>query len=129
MLRYNIVSSEKLGIFEGQKYLCLETYKNNGQAVKTPVWFVISGGIIYVATTASSGKVKRLNRNKSVRITPSNFKGKPKGEWINGQAFFGNDSELNLTKSLRNKKYGLLSKMIGRFVSRKEKIVSIGIKI
>jgi PPOX class probable F420-dependent enzyme len=123
------MSSEKLSNFEGEKYLCLETYKKNGHGVKTPVWFVMSDGIIYVATAGSSGKVKRLNLNKSVRIAPSNFKGVPKGEWIQGQAFFGNESELNLTKSLRNKKYGLISKIIGKFVSRKGTIVSIGIKI
>ncbi len=129
MLRRHFMSSEKLDLFEGQKYLCLETYKKNGQGVKTPVWFVISAGIIYIATTESSGKVKRLYHNKSVKISPSNFKGEPKGEWIEGHAFFGNESELNLTKSLRNRKYGLLGKMIGRFASRKGKIVSIGIKI
>jgi uncharacterized protein len=123
------VPSEKLAMFERQKYLCLETYKKNGQGVKTPVWFVISDGIIYVATAASSGKVKRLNHNKSVRISPSNFKGDPQGGWLEGQAFFGNESELNLTMSLRNEKYGLLSKIVGMFVSRKGKIVSVGIKI
>lgn len=123
------MSSEKLAIFEKQKYLCLETYKKTGKTVKTPVWFVISDGIIYVATTESSGKVKRLKNNKSVRITPSNYKGDPKSNWIEGQAFFGDETELNLTMSLRNKKYGLLAKIIGMFVSQNGKIVSIGIKI
>jgi uncharacterized protein len=119
----------KLVMFEGQKYLCLETYKKNGYGVKTPVWFVISDGVIYIATAQSSGKVKRLGHNKSVKIAPSNYKGGPKGDWVDGKAFFGNESELNLTMSLRNKKYGLLSKIIGKFVSRRGKIVSIGIKI
>ena len=123
------MSSEKLTAFEGQKYLCLETYKKTGHAVKTPVWFVISDGIIYIATTESSGKIKRLKNNKSVRIAPSSYNGKPTGVWMEGQAFFGNETELNLTMSLRNKKYGLLSKIIGMFVSKKGKIVSIGIKI
>ena len=123
------MSIEKLAMFEGQKYLCLETYKKNGQGVKTPVWFVISDGIIYVATAESSGKIKRLAHDKSVKIAPSNYKGGPKGKWVDGQAFFGNESELNLTMSLRNKKYGLVSKIIGMFVSRRGKIVSIGIKI
>jgi uncharacterized protein len=123
------MSSEKLTVFERQKYLCLETYKKNGQAVKTPVWFVISDEVIYVATAESSGKVKRLKNNKSVRIVPSSYNGEPKGSWIEGHAFFGNDAELNVTMSLRNKKYGLLSKIIGTFVSKKGKIVSIGIKI
>ena len=116
-------------MFEGQKYLCLETYKKNGQGVKTPVWFVIHGGVIYVATAESSGKIKRLTNDKSVKIAPSNYKGDPKDNWVDGQAFFGNESELNLTMSLRNKKYGLVSKIIGMFVSRRGKIVSIGIKI
>ena len=123
------MSSEKLAMFEGQKYLCIETYKKNGQGVRTPVWFVISDGIIYVVTAESSGKIKRLMHNKTVRIAPSNFKGEPKGQWVEGQAFFGNEPELNLTMSLRNKKYGLMAKMIGMFVSRKGKIASIGIKI
>jgi PPOX class probable F420-dependent enzyme len=123
------MSSEKLAVFEEQKYLCLETYKKTGQAVKTPVWFVISDGIIYIATAESSGKVKRLKNNKSVRIVPSNYKGEPKSNWIEGQAFFGNETELNSTMSLRNKKYGILAKIISMFVSKKGKIASIGIKI
>ena len=123
------MSFEKLDVFKGQKYLCLETFRKNGQGVKTPVWFVIFNGIIYVATDTSSGKVKRIQNNKSVKIAPSNFKGKPKGDWIEGVAFFGNESELNQTMLLRNKKYGLLSKIIGIFLSRKVKIISIGIKI
>ena len=116
-------------MFEGKKYLCLETFKKNGQGVKTPVWFVVSDGTIYVATTGSSWKVKRLKNNKSVRIVPSSIKGKPRGNWIDGQAFFGNDSELKLAMALRNKKYGLLARIIGMFVSKKGKVTVIGIKI
>lgn len=123
------MSSEKLDVFKGEKYLCLETYRKNGQAVKTPVWFVIFNGVVYIVTDSASGKVKRLQNNKFVQIVPSNFKGKPKGEWVKGIAFFGNESELNQTISLRNKKYGLLSKMIDVFLSRKVKMISIGIKI
>lgn len=116
-------------MFEDQKYICLETFKKNGQGVKTPVWFVMHDGIIYVVTMDSSWKVKRLKLTKSVRIVQSSFKGKPKRQWIDGQAFFGNDSELKLVMSLRNKKYGLLARMIGLFVSKKGKVVVIGIQI
>jgi len=123
------MSSEKLGMFEDQKYICLETFKKNGQGVKTPVWFVIHDGMIYVTTMDTSWKVKRLKNTKSVRIVPSNFKGEPKRQWVDGQAFFGNESELKLIMSLRNKKYGLLARMIGLFVSNKGKVVVIGIKI
>ncbi|HXU95612.1 MAG TPA: PPOX class F420-dependent oxidoreductase [Candidatus Nitrosotalea sp.] len=123
------MSSEKFAMFEDQKYISLETFKKNGSGVKTPVWFVMHDGIIYVTTMDSSWKVKRLKNTKLVRITPSNFKGTPKKEWIEGQAFFGSESELKLAMSLRNKKYGLWARIIGLFVSKKGKVVVIGIKI
>ena len=123
------MSSEKLAMFNNQKYICLETFKKNGQGIKTPVWFVISDGIIYVTTMDSSWKVKRLKNTSSVRIAPCNFKGNPKREWINGKVFFGNESELKLAMSLRNKKYGLLARIISLFTSKKGKVVVIGIKI
>lgn len=116
-------------MFEDQKYICLETFKKNGQGVKTPVWFVIHDGIIYVTTMDSSWKVKRLKNTQSVRIVLSNFKGKPKREWIDGTAFFGNESELKLAISLRNKKYGLMARVISLFASKKGKVVVIGIKL
>lgn len=114
-------------MFEDQKYISLETYKKNGQGVKTPVWFVISGGIIYVYTADSSWKAKRIKNNRSVRIVPSNFQGVPRGQWVEGEAFFEDESKLKPIISLRNKKYGLLARIIG--MMRKEKIAIIGIKI
>lgn len=123
------MSSEKLAIFEDQKFISLETFKKNGQGVKSPVWFVIHDGIIYVTTMDSSWKVKRLKNNKSIRIVPSDIKGKPKGQWIDGEAFFGDESELKLAMSLRSKKYGLLARVIGMFVAKKGKLAVIRIKI
>lgn len=123
------MSSDKLSLFHDQKYICLETFKKNGQGVKTPVWFVIHDRIIYVATMDSSWKVKRLKNIKSVRVVPSNFKGEVKKQWVDGQAFFGNESELKLVMSLRNKKYGSLARIIGLFISKKGKVIVIGIKI
>ena len=123
------MSSEKLAMFYDQKYLCLETFKKNGQGVKTPVWFVISGGTIYVTTMESSWKVKRIKNNKLVKLVPSGFKGKPKGKWVEGEAFFGNESDLKLVMSLRNEKYGLLARIIGLLARKKGKIVVIGIRI
>lgn len=123
------MSSEKLAMFEGQKYICLETFKKNGRGIQTPVWFVVSDEIIYVTTMDSSWKIKRLKNNKSVRIVPSNFKGKPNNQWVDGQAFFGNESELKLAMTLRNEKYGLLARLIGMFVTKKGKVAVIGIRI
>ena len=56
-----------------KKYIALETFKKNKQAVKTPVWFVIHNGVIYVITREKTGKVKRIKNNPRVRIAPCTF--------------------------------------------------------
>ena len=60
----------RLGQFVRQEYLNLETFRKNGEGVKTPVWFVEDNGKLYVRTVADSAKVKRLRRNAQVRVTP-----------------------------------------------------------
>lgn len=123
------MSSDDLAIFLYEKYLNLETYRNDGETVKTPVWFVIDSGIIYVVTPSTTGKIKRLNQNKTVRIVPSNMKGKPKGNWINATAYFANESESKMAMQLRKKKYGLMAKLVSISVYRKSTPVVIGIKV
>ena len=123
------MSSDKLAAFLTEKHLNLETYRNNGQAVKTPVWFVIDNDIIYVTTPSTTGKVKRLNHNKNVRIAPSDLKGKLKGDWIGATAYFANESESTQAIKLRKKKYGLMAILVGISVYRKGTPIVIGIKI
>ncbi|SMH71407.1 PPOX class F420-dependent oxidoreductase [Candidatus Nitrosotalea okcheonensis] len=123
------MSSDKITPFLDAKYINLETYRSNNQAVKTPVWFVIDDGIIYVATPPTTGKVKRLNCNKNVRIVPSDMKGNPRGEWIDATAYFANESESMQAIKLRKKKYGLMAKLIGIAVYRKGTPLIIGIKV
>lgn len=123
------MSSDNLTVFLKEKYLNLETYRNDGQVVQTPVWFVIDHGIIYVVTPSTTSKVKRLNHNKNVRIVPSDLKGKPKGDWIAATAYFANESESDQAIKLRKKKYGLVAKLVNISVYRKDMPVVIGIKL
>jgi PPOX class probable F420-dependent enzyme len=116
-------------MFLKEKYLNLETYGNDGKAVQTPVWFVINDDLIYVTTPSTTGKVKRLNHNKNVRIVPSDLKGKPKGNWIAATAYFANKSESEQAIQLRKKKYGLMAKLVNISVYRKGIPVVIGIKV
>ena len=69
--------------FSEQKYINLETYKRDNTPIKTPVWFVIDNGLVYIITRESTGKVKRLKNNQNVRIVPCSFKGEIKslGAW------------------------------------------------
>lgn len=44
---------------QGQKYISLTTFRKNGAAVHTPVWFGEEAGKLYVMTRSDSGKYKR----------------------------------------------------------------------
>ena len=63
----------------GRKYICLTTFRKNGVAVPTPVWFGEENGKLYVNTRSDSGKYKRLRNNSQVRIAPCTMRGEVTG--------------------------------------------------
>ena len=115
--------------FDDSKYINLETYKKNGKVVNTPVWFVIEDKKFFVITRSGTGKVKRLRHNPNVRISPCDFRGKLKGNWVNGTASFQDSLEYERIMNLRNKKYGFQSKLASLFTVGKGKYILISIKI
>ena len=124
------MSGNKIAQFLNQKYINLETYRKNNQAVQTPVWFAIEDNMIYVRTDNNSGKIKRARNNPHVRITPSNVRGQPKGEWIDGEIRIASTAESERANQLLRQKYGLQGKII-RIVNkiRKTKPIVISIQI
>ncbi len=121
--------SDNLGEFLNHKYINLETYRKSGKPVCTPVWFVTDNGTIYVITTNETGKVRRLQKNQSVRIAPCGFRGELKGEWVSGTARFAESDESEKALKLRKKKYGLQARLVGALVARKGEPVAIAISI
>ena len=109
--------------FLDQKYINLETYKKNGTIVKTPVWFVIANDLIYVVTRKFTGKVKRLKNNSKVKICSCSFNGKPKGEWLSGNMTLVDDNEAKTVISLRKKKYGIKTILVGLVMKSKGKLI------
>ena len=69
-----------------QKYVSLATYRKNGVAVPTPVWFAEENEKLYVMTRADSGKVKRIRANPVVKVAPSTIRGKITGHEFPGRA-------------------------------------------
>ncbi|CAE6496066.1 PPOX class F420-dependent oxidoreductase [Candidatus Nitrosotenuis uzonensis] len=117
------MSSDKIAKLQDHKYINLETYKKNGQAVRTPVWFVVFDEQIFVMTTKNTGKVKRIRNNQDVKIMPCGMRGEPKGEWVTAKARFANESETQKAIQLRHKKYGFRAKLVGMFVKKDEPVV------
>jgi len=68
--------------FAGQRYINLTTFRRDGRAVATPVWFVVHEGRLYVYTEATSGKAKRVRANGQAQIAPSDVRGRPLGPFV-----------------------------------------------
>jgi PPOX class probable F420-dependent enzyme len=100
--------SNRLEQFNGKPFLNLESFRKNGQGVKTPVWFTQAGEVIYVRTVAGSGKVKRVRHNGSISIVPCEANGNPTGEWVQAEAVEVTDQETaDLVARLLGEKYGV----------------------
>jgi PPOX class probable F420-dependent enzyme len=94
--------------FEGHQYINLETFRKNGQGVKTPVWFVRDGSFLYAWTEAQSGKAKRIRGQGRIRVVPCKSRGEPLGEWMEAAAVADASEEaLKHTTRLMKKKYGI----------------------
>jgi len=105
--------------FAKQKYLNIETFRRNGVGVKTPVWFVQDGDVLFIRTIADSGKVKRVRNNSRVNIVPCKMDGTPLGEWVPASAREVKDNEIDRkVDRLLDKKYGLLKKMFAAAAGR-----------
>ena len=116
-----MMSAEKLAQFYNRKYLNLVTYRRSGTAVSTPMWFVEEDGVLYVRTPAKSGKVKRLRNNPRVRVVPSDGRGYPKGEWIDGRARVVVDgAQAQRVNRLVHRKYGWRKKLIELWYKRNQ---------
>ncbi len=117
--------------FTGARYLVIESYKKDGTAVKTPVWFIANNGTLYVRTDNDTGKMKRIQRNPNIRIAPSNARGTPKGSWVEARAEVAGELEAEEAYLLLKKKYGLQYRAVrfmGRLRGRKNKAIVLAIK-
>jgi PPOX class probable F420-dependent enzyme len=112
--------------FSSQKVISLETYKKNGDPVKSPVWVIEDNGTLYVRTGPESWKAKRMRKNPSVRVAPSTMSGKVKGNWVKGEAHFVEGEDAKRILKLFNKKYGFMIKLLNFYNRlRGRKVVAV----
>ena len=64
----------------------LTTFRRDGTPVATPVNLVVDGKHAYFRTWDTSGKAKRLHRDRNVEIAPCTFLGRPTGPAITARA-------------------------------------------
>ena len=98
--------ADALAPFHGRRYFNLESYRRDGRAVRTPLWFVELEGELAFYTMEASGKVKRLRRNPRVRIAPCDARGNVKGDWVDGTVRAITGEEYRRVHAMLNRKYG-----------------------
>jgi uncharacterized protein len=112
-----IEQSDRFAALRKDQYANLFTYRKSGEAVKTPIWFALRGGKVYVMTGAKSGKLKRIRNNPRVLIGPSDARGNPRGETIEGAARILGPDELEPAKDALDRKYGLVKAVFDFFMT------------
>jgi PPOX class probable F420-dependent enzyme len=89
----------------GQKYILLTTFRKNGVAVATPVWFGEEADKLYVMTRSDMGKTKRIRNNPRVRVAPCTIRGKVKGPEFDATARILPPGEQAHARETINRKY------------------------
>lgn len=94
------------------QYINLITYRRSGEAVATPVWFVIEHPHLYVRTGQNASKVKRIRNNPLVEIEPCDARGKPLGVRLFAQARMLDSNDHARIDRLLNQKYGIIKRIV-----------------
>jgi PPOX class probable F420-dependent enzyme len=98
--------------FASAKYMNVETYRRSGDSIRTPVWFVQSGELLFFLTRADSGKVKRLRHNPEIKVATCKMNGEVTGSWHPAQAIpLETNESIEAVKTLFDQKYGAAIKL------------------
>jgi uncharacterized protein len=97
---------------QNQKYILLTTFRKNGTAVPTPVWFAQDkddkdkdNDKLYVKTRADAGKTKRIRNHPQVRVAPCNIRGKVTGPDFSAYAHILPPQDWPRARQAINRKY------------------------
>jgi PPOX class probable F420-dependent enzyme len=91
----------------GQKYVSLATFRKNGVAVYTPIWFAEEDGKLCVMTSNDSGKYKRIRNNPEVKVAPCTIRGKITGPEFPARARILPDQDAERVRRAIRAKYWL----------------------
>lgn len=92
----------------GKKYLSLASFRKNGQAVRTPLWFAGQEGRLYVMTRDDSWKYKRIRNNPRVLVAPCTARGRITGPDAEGRARILAPEEFPAARRALEQKYWLM---------------------
>jgi PPOX class probable F420-dependent enzyme len=95
------------------RYCQLVSFRRNGAAVPTPVWFAVAGSRLYVKTETPSGKVRRIRHDPRVQVAPCTLGGRRLGAAVEGRARVLESWEAPLAERTLRGRYGLGRRLFG----------------
>jgi PPOX class probable F420-dependent enzyme len=101
-----------------EPYISLETFKKDGNGVKTPVWAAPLDGKLVVMSAGDAFKVKRLRRDPRARVAACDMRGNVRGAWHEGTGrILEAPADVERAHAALRKKYGWQMAM-GDFFAR-----------
>ncbi|MGE5204309.1 MAG: PPOX class F420-dependent oxidoreductase [Chlamydiota bacterium] len=100
--------SSSFANFAGRRYLSLASFRRNGQAVRTPLWFAEQEGKFYVMTRDDSWKYKRIRNNPRVLVAPCTARGRITGPDVEARARILQPKEFSAARRALQGKYWLM---------------------
>jgi PPOX class probable F420-dependent enzyme len=96
-----------LDALRGSTYALLLTFRRNGDAVPSPVWFGLDdAGRAYLKTWHGAGKVKRLRNDARAVVAPCTSRGKPTGAALRATGRIVSESEWGHAEAALAAAYG-----------------------
>ncbi len=108
---------DQIAALENEKYISLTTFRRDGRAVTTPVWFIREDDHLFVRTRAQFGKVKRIRNDPHVTIAPCTFFGKVAGGAFDATAHIVGPGDQQRLERRFSEKYGLEKRIIDLVVA------------
>jgi PPOX class probable F420-dependent enzyme len=102
----------------GRKHALLVTFRRDGTAVPTTVWFgLIDDRRVVVHTEERTAKVRRIRRDPRARVIPSDPRGNPLGPGIEASArILAADEEREQAEAALDRNYGRIRRMYHKLV-------------
>jgi PPOX class probable F420-dependent enzyme len=96
------------------RYLNLESFKRDGTAVRTPLWFAPDAdGTFYIYSQAEAYKVKRLRRTPACRVAACDMRGNVSGPWLEARAEILSGEAAARGMALLDRRYWPWKQMLG----------------
>lgn len=104
-----------LATLESARYLELTTFRRDGRAVRTPLWFAADGDTILAYTDATSGKTKRIRNSSRVLVAPCDVRGRPTGPAVEGVATLTDAAGTRRVLDAIRRRYGWQARLVQWF--------------